>query len=177
MRIELLNGIGMILFSTMRRLKRTPKLAFRVGLPWVTTSNRTLFFDDIPGNTNGKMSLKVYRDQTLEHVVRPWLLEVQDFVLEKDDDTSASASMKRKDNNLEYFFNCASSPDPSPIENCSLPPKQHLADYLHWDYNTTKELILEVWAQVSQELINERCGLIPNRLRDVIDGEGKMTGY
>lgn len=45
-----------------------------------------LIFYDVPGNTNGKMSLKVYRDQILELVAKPWLLEGQDFVLEKDGD-------------------------------------------------------------------------------------------
>lgn len=30
------------------------------------------------------MSLKVYRDQILKPVVKPWLLESQDFVLKED---------------------------------------------------------------------------------------------
>ena len=36
-----------------------------------------IIFYDVPGNTNGKMSLQVYRDQILEPIVKPWLLEGQ----------------------------------------------------------------------------------------------------
>lgn len=117
------------------------------------------------------MSLKVYRDQILEPVVKP-LLEGQDFVLEEDGDSGHGKAKNRnivrvwkEENNLEYFFNCASScassPDLSPIENFRLPTKQHLAKYPHWDDNTTKELILEGWAKVSQEFINEGCRSMP----------------
>ena len=118
------------------------------------------------------MSLKVYRDQILEPVVKPWLLEGQDFVLEEDGDSGHGKAQNwniirvwEEENNLEYFFNCDSSLDLSPIENLWLPPKQHLAKYPHWDDNTTKELILEGWAKVSQEFINERCRSIPKTPR------------
>lgn len=46
-----------------------------------------IIFYDVPGNTNGKMSLQVYRDQILEPVVKPWLMEGHDFVLEEDGDS------------------------------------------------------------------------------------------
>ena len=41
-------------------------------------------FYDVPGKTNKKILFKVYRDQILEPVVKPWLLEGQDFVLKED---------------------------------------------------------------------------------------------
>ncbi len=83
----------------------------------------------------------------------------------------------KAENKLEYFFNFASSPDLSPIENCWQPPKQHLKKYPHWDDHTIKKLILEGWGLVSQNFINGKCRSMPQRLRDVIAGEGKMTGW
>lgn len=83
----------------------------------------------------------------------------------------------KEENNLEYFFNCASSPDLSPIENCWQPPKQHLKKFPHWDDRTTEELIVEGWDLVSQRFINEKCRSMPQRLRDVIASEGDMVGY
>ena len=77
----------------------------------------------MPGNTNGKMSLQVYRDQILEPVVKPWLMEGHDFVLEEDGDSGHGKAKTRsivriwkEENKMEYFFNCTSSQDPSPIE-------------------------------------------------------------
>lgn len=40
-------------------------------------------FYDIPGNTNGKMSQRVYIDQILEPIVKPWIDAHHDFVLEE----------------------------------------------------------------------------------------------
>ena len=70
------------------------------------------------------MSLQVYIDQRLEPVVKPWLLEKQDFVLEDGDSRNGKAKncnivrRWKEENNLEYFFNFASSSYLSPIENC-----------------------------------------------------------
>ena len=143
-----------------------------------------IIFYNVPGNTNGKMSLQVYINQILEPVVKPWLLEKQNFVLEEDGDSGHGKAKNRnivrqwkKDNNLEYFFNCASSPDLSPIENCWQPPKQHLKKYPHWDDHTTKKLIVEGWNLVSQHFINEKCRSMPQRLEDVIASDGDMVGY
>ncbi len=69
------------------------------------------------------MSLQVYINQILEPVIKPWLLEKQDFVLEKDIDSRHSKAKNcnivrkwKEENNLEYFLNFASSSDFSPIE-------------------------------------------------------------
>ena len=74
---------------------------------------------DVPGNTNGKMSQRVYIDQILKPVVKPWLDRGDDFCLKEDGDSGHGTSK----NNIvrkwkEENGNCASSPDLSPIENC-----------------------------------------------------------
>jgi hypothetical protein len=78
---------------------------------------------------------------------------------------------------VEMYFNCASSPDLSPIENCWLPPKNYIRKFPHWDGATTEGLIYEGWNTVSQDFINKKVIEMPKRLQAVIDGDGAMTGY
>lgn len=49
-----------------------------------------LIFYKVPKNTNRKMSLQVYINQFLKFVIKPWLLEKQDFVLEENGDNRYS---------------------------------------------------------------------------------------
>ena len=45
-----------------------------------------IIFYNVPSNTNGKMSLQVYRDSILKPHVKPWIKREDDFVLEEDND-------------------------------------------------------------------------------------------
>ena len=111
-----------------------------------------LSFYNVPGNRNGKLMLRVYREEILELLVRPWLDRGDRFILEEDNDSGHGggssnnivARWKQK-HGLDYYFNCASSPDLSPIENCWQPPKQYLKKYPHWDEFETRELAYEGW--------------------------------
>ena len=130
------------------------------------------------------MSQRIYIDQILEPIVKPWLVSGQEFVLEEDGDSGHGPGRGnnivktwKRDNNLNHYFNCSASPDLSPIENCWQPPKQYLHKYPHWDDSTTKGLIYEGWAQVSQEFINCHIISMPQRLRDVIAQEGRNTDW
>lgn len=141
-------------------------------------------FYDVPTNSNGKMSKRVYIDQILEPVVKPWIATGQDFVLEEDGD-SGHGTGKQDDivkawktrHCLKHYFNAAASPDLSPIENCWQPTKQHLKKYPHWDESTTKQLILDGWDTVTQSFINERILSMPSRLQDVINSNGQLCGH
>jgi hypothetical protein len=85
-----------------------------------------LTFYTIPTNTNGKITMKVYRDEILEGVVKPWLRRGDYFVLEEDRDSShgiggsdrSIVKQWKKKNGLHHYFNCSTSPDLAPIENC-----------------------------------------------------------
>ncbi len=46
-----------------------------------------IYFYEVPGNSNGKMTHKVYIDSILDPVVKPWLERGDDFVLEEDGDS------------------------------------------------------------------------------------------
>jgi hypothetical protein len=147
-----------------------------------------IVFYEVPSNTNGKITLKVYRDQILEPHVKRWIQEGQDFVLEEDQDGSHGTIVPvsgpnivqiwKKENGLEHFFNISHSPDLSPIENVWGLLKAYVRKWPHWSKQSTKELIQEGWDEkVSQEAINRLIDSIPARLQAVLEAEGKMTGY
>ncbi len=122
---------------------------------------------DVPGNSNGKMSLKVYRDEILEPVVGSWLREGHQFVLEEDGDsghgTSSSNIVRtwKRDIGLESFFNCSGSPDFSPIERAWQAPKQAVKKRPCWDDEIVKELAEEGWTDLKPDTINGWIDQIP----------------
>ncbi|KAK0655334.1 hypothetical protein B0T16DRAFT_396719, partial [Cercophora newfieldiana] len=60
-----------------------------------------LHFYQVPTNTNGKMSLEIYRNVILEGAVRPWLDAGEKFVLEEDSDSGhASVRVRRSDDRV-----------------------------------------------------------------------------
>jgi hypothetical protein len=127
-----------------------------------------MHFYNVLGNTNDKMSQKLYIDQILKFVVKSWLKSGHDFVL-KEDDISDHESGKhnivrtwKNNHELEHYFNCSSSPDLFFIENCWQSVKQQLYKYPHWDDHTTKGLILKGWSHVSQRFINEKVNSMPD---------------
>ncbi|KAK3940957.1 hypothetical protein QBC46DRAFT_363720 [Diplogelasinospora grovesii] len=119
-----------------------------------------LVFYNVLGNTNGKMSLKVYRDQILEK-------GPEAFILEEDNDSGHGIGKKNiiKDwktaHNLKSYFNCSQSPDFLPIENA---------------WNTLQSLAIKGWNRLSQDTINRWVDEMPQRLQDCIKNEGRMTG-
>ena len=132
---------------------------------------------------NDKLSHDIYINQILESIVKLWIQSGRDFVLEEDGDIGHESGVDnivrtwKKDNGLEYYFNCASSSDLVFIENCWLISKQKLRSVTHWDDETIIELIRKGWAEVTQSFINRIVNQMPDRLRAVIDGNGAMTGY
>lgn len=140
-----------------------------------------LVFYEVPGNTNGKMSQRVYIDSILEPVVKPWLKAGEDFVLEEDGDSGYGSGKSnivrdwKDERNLKYYFNCVHSPDLSPIENYQQVPKQTVGRQPHWDDETTITAIKQGWENLTQEKINEWIRSMPKRIDDVLDMQGKMV--
>ncbi|USP80407.1 hypothetical protein yc1106_07681 [Curvularia clavata] len=137
-------------------------------------------------SSNGKMSHQVYRDQILEPIVKPWLQQNPNFVLEEDNDSGHGGRRStrgnivqiwKRENGLESYFNCPGLPDLAPIENCWRPPKQFMARFPHWDEFETRKLAVEGWQKVSQHYINEQVDSMPRRLRDCVEMDGQMTGW
>lgn len=94
-----------------------------------------IYFYDVPRITNGKMSQQVYIEPNFRancEVLDPgssrfcpggrwrfraWARKVKNIV---------RTWKERKENGLESYFNCHSSPDLAPIENCWQPVKRKL---------------------------------------------------
>ena len=144
-----------------------------------------LYFYEVPGNNNGKMSQRVYIDSILEPVIKPCLEVGEQFVLEEDGDSGHGSANNnnivrkwKEEHGLKYYFNADKSPDLSVIENCWQPVKQWLSKSDHWDDNSTIEAIQTDWRDhVSQEFINSLVLSMPQRLEDVLDGDGRMKGH
>lgn len=143
-----------------------------------------LVFYKILSNTNSKMTQRDYINQILNPIIKPWLGPTKPrFILEEDNNSSHSPGKGnivhtwKKNNGVEYYFNCHSSPDLAIIKNCWQPPKQYVKKFPHFDKGDTRELALEGWDKVSTAFINSRVHSMPQRLKDVLDKDGQLTGY
>ncbi|KJZ78887.1 hypothetical protein HIM_01660 [Hirsutella minnesotensis 3608] len=143
-----------------------------------------LIWYEVPTNTNGKMSQKVYLEKVLEAYVGPELLEKGvPFILEEDGDSGHGPGKNnpvrawKEKHGLRYFFNCASSPDLSPIENCWNVIKENLRQQPHWEQSTIRELAEEGWEKLSQETINGWIDSMPLRMQHVLELQGGKTAF
>ncbi|KJZ70201.1 hypothetical protein HIM_10424 [Hirsutella minnesotensis 3608] len=142
-----------------------------------------LVWYEVSTNTNGKMSQKVYLEKVLEGYVKPELLEKGvSFILEEDGDSGHGPGKNnpvrawKEKHGLRYFFNCASSPDLSPVENCWNVVKENLRRQPHWEQSVIRDLAEEGWEKLSQETINGWIDSMPLRLQHVIElGGGKKV--
>jgi hypothetical protein len=67
----------------------------------------------------------------------------------------------------------SNSPDLNIIENCWSIPKYYTRQFLYWNNQETKVLIIEGWEQVS---INKIVKTYLQRFKDVIKAGGQLTG-
>lgn len=146
---------------------------FKSPLIWYTTKSK-----------NGAITQRDYINQILNPVVKPWLESGDDFILEEDGASGHGPSSNqnivfqwKEKHQLRYYFNTPGSPDLSPIENAWKAPKSHLKEHAIWDELAIKELAEEGWEALSQATINEWVHSMPQRMRDVIDTEGQLTGW
>lgn len=114
-------------------------------------------------NNNDKMSFQVYRNIILEGVVSKWLAKGDQFILEEDGDSSHGggncrpdkiARVWKEEHGLKHYFNPASSPDLSPIENCWRAVRQYIKAQYRLGLDP-KALILKGWRRISEEIINK----------------------
>lgn len=144
----------------------------------------------VPGNSNGKITHKVYIQQILEPVVAEWCLEKKPWCLEEDGDSGhgliqnsnvvekwkKAHSMSRDSSTIyNYYANCPQSPDFAVIEDLWQYPKQYVRKRPHWDDEVVAELAQEAWTAMPQEWINRLVDSMPQRLQDCIDSKGQLV--
>jgi hypothetical protein len=129
------------------------------------------------------MTQRAYIDQILEPVVKPWLEQGDHSVLKEDGDSGHGPGKHnivrqwKKDNKLDHYFNCHSSPDLAPIENCWQPPKQYVKKFPHWMRMTPGSWHLKDGIKSDKTSSTSRVATMPQRLQDCIDMDGQMTGW
>lgn len=134
----------------------------------------------ISTNNIGKMTSAYYCDHILKKVVKPWLDQGMEFVLEEDRDSGHTAPVTRqckKDLGIKYYYNAPGSPDLSPIENAWRAPSMVIESL---PYDNRQSLVadaIEAWENLDIETINGYIDSMPDRFKAVLELEGKMTGY
>lgn len=142
-----------------------------------------LVFYEVLTSSNGKMTNTVYVEKILKGVVKQWIERGDDFILEEDRDTGhgtgdeSLARRYKQEIGLEYFFNAAGSPDLAPIENIWRSTKQQIASVDHWDDDTLKQAIKDAWAAIKQPTIDKYIDSMQQRMKDLDDAGGQMTGW
>lgn len=146
-----------------------------------------IFYDT--ANRNGKLSHDNYVDQILEVEVKRWINNGDIFTLEEDRDSGHGYAKSGRKNRptrwkeqhlrapLAYYYNCAHSPDLSPIEHMWSNVKNYVNSRPHWTDEEVKHLMKEAWDKVELKTINKWIDSMPKRLQAIIDHDGKMTGY
>lgn len=81
------------------------------------------------------MTYKVYIDSILEPVVKPWIVESHNFLLEEDGDSDHCISKKnlvrewKEEYKLKSYFNFFQSTNLAVMENCWAIPKIYTRNY------------------------------------------------
>lgn len=148
-----------------------------------------VFYDEStsPNNT-GLMSMEAYRDSILAGPVKGWLSGggAQSFILEEDIEAFAHggaskvniAQQWKEANGLRCYFNCLDSPDLSPLDSLWPAHKQWSVEPLKdWEPETLRQAVRDVWDALEQERINMWVDFMPQRLRQVVDSEGRMVPW
>ncbi|KND89988.1 hypothetical protein TOPH_05266 [Tolypocladium ophioglossoides CBS 100239] len=159
-------------------------------------SDLVFYEESTSPNCSGTMSMADYHDKVLEKTVRPWLQQAGEggraaaptFVLEEDGEAFAHGGLSKVNAvqqwkeaaGLRHFFNCGDSPDLSPLDSLWPPHKQWQREepLRDWDDETLRQAAREGWAGLlDQERINIWVDFMPQRLRQVIESDGKLVPW
>lgn len=138
-------------------------------------------------NCSGVMAMTDYRDKVLDKTVRAWLTTgAQSFILEEDTDAFAHGSLSKVNpvqqwkeaNGLRHYFNCGESPDLSPLDAVWPPGKQWATGPLKdWEDETLRGVVREAWLGLDQARLDMWVDFMPQRLRQVMESEGRMVSW
>jgi len=149
-----------------------------------------IFYDEsTSANNPGILSMADYCEKILDKPVKSWLAVggPESFLLEEDIEAFAhggaskvnQAQQWKAAHGLRSYFNCLDSPDLSPLDTQWPPHKQWtLPEPLKdWDPETLRQAVRDAWASLDQERVNMWVDFMPQRLRQVIDSEGRMVPW
>ncbi|KJZ80094.1 hypothetical protein HIM_00808 [Hirsutella minnesotensis 3608] len=108
------------------------------------------------------------------------------FILEEDGEAYAHGGLSKvnpvqqwKDAmGLRHFFSCGDCPDLSPLDSLWPPRKQWQVKPLKdWEDETLQQAAADAWADVGQERIDIWVDVMPQRLRHVIETDGRLVPW
>lgn len=142
-----------------------------------------LYLCEVLGNTNGKMSMQIYRDEVLKKVVGSWLSRRDQFVQEEDGDYGHGTGKKnivrdwKKRHGLKCYFNIPGSPDFSRIESAWDVVEQRITMFPSSTEEELRSFAIEAWNVLSQESVNGWVDSMVQRMQDVVERGGSMTNH
>ncbi|KAG9258480.1 uncharacterized protein F5Z01DRAFT_670196 [Emericellopsis atlantica] len=148
-----------------------------------------VFYDDQTNpNHTGVMSMADYTGKVLDRVVKPWLdlSGTNQFILEEDIEAFAHGGASKSNmaqewkaaHELKCYFNCLDSPDLNPLDTQWPPHKQWTVEPLtDWSDAKLRQAARDAWASLDQERVNMWVDFMPQRLRQVIDSQGRMVPW
>lgn len=152
-----------------------------------------VFYDDSNTATStGGMSMDDYKTRILEKTVKSWIQAGELFMLEEDVDGFAHGSASKVNivqiwkeaNGLQSHFSCSESPDLNLLDAVWPTGKEWILgaastgdEAKGWDHEALKRMANEAWAEVDSERVNLWVDFMPARLKEVVDGQGKMVAW
>lgn len=147
-----------------------------------------VFYDESTNPNNlGILTMQAYHDKVLDKPVRQWLQNGDMFVLHEDVEAFAHGGLSKQNMvqqwkesvRLRHVFSCGDSPDLSPLESLWPPQKQWESELVKkdWEDETLREAAREAWRGLDQERVNIWVDFMPQRLAQVIAGDGKLVPW
>ena len=172
--------------SELKEKRNQKRKHWWVAVNYDFKSNITFYI--VFDNKNDKMNLQMYRDCILKSIVKSWLEQIKRddyiFTLEKDDDSEHDTDKNnivrtwKKQNDLNYYFNCSEFSNLTSIENCWQNSKQWFKRISHWNDEIIESLIAKDWKHhCLQRFINEHMCNMSRRLKNVIELENQMIDW
>ena len=132
---------------------------------------------------DGTLTALKYRDDILNGIVRPFLLnhpQIMEF--QHDGATPHTARISKNflaANNIATMEWPSKSPDLSPIANCWDYLSRHLKDRAHHPHNIQqlRQALQQEWQRIPQHYIRNLFNSMRRRLQACINAEGGHTGY
>lgn len=141
-----------------------------------------LSFYEVPQDPTGEIRQEMYRDEVLKKQVKPWIQVGHQFILEEDVELNigkknTTVKAWKDEQGLRSSFSTLGSPDMTPIEDALKVLRERLIQQPSWDIIELKRAANETWnsVQARPEQVDAWVYSMPQRMRDVIAVEGRMT--
>ena len=122
-----------------------------------------------------------YQQILSEHLIDSLnMMGLNDFIFQQDNAPIHTSKLLQnffKENNIKLLHWPANSPDLNPIENIWGYMSLQLSKRTLKSINDLKNQIIDIWENLDPNYLQKLANSMPNRLRQVIESNGKQTKY